>query len=86
MFFSSAQLRNIVQVANYGLGGQYSTHLDPHGYWDGNKGAHLHSQIGDRLATIMVYLADVKAGGATAFPNTGVRVRAVAGKNIWENI
>ena len=28
----------------------------------------------------MVYLADVEAGGATAFPNTGVRVKAVAGE------
>ena len=29
----------------------------------------------------MVYLADVKAGGAMAFPNTGVRTQAIAGNN-----
>ena len=26
------------QVANYGLGGQYETHTDPHGYWEGRAG------------------------------------------------
>lgn len=61
------------QVANYGLGGQYDTHIDPHGYWEGRTGNRQFQILGDRLATLMVYLQEVQAGGATAFPNTGLR-------------
>ena len=34
------------QVANYGLGGQYSTHLDPHGHWEGRSSHPMHSLSG----------------------------------------
>merc|ERR1719195_1478689 len=44
------------QVANYGLGGQYSQHTDPHGYWDGLTKDPGYAQTGDRLITIMVFL------------------------------
>ena len=44
------------QVANYGLGGQYSQHTDPHGYWDGRTTDPGYAQTGDRLLTIMVSL------------------------------
>ena len=76
------------QVANYGLGGQYQTHSDPHGYWEGKRGAqHLFELTGDRLATIMVYLESVAAGGATAFPNTGIRVPVSKGDAaFWINM
>lgn len=47
------------QVANYGLGGQYSQHTDPHGYWEGKSADPTHQQTGDRLMTIMVYLTQV---------------------------
>jgi hypothetical protein len=58
------------QVANYGLGGQYSQHLDPHGVWEGRCRAcaavkHCRAQnpqqkqSGDRLLTVMVYLSQV---------------------------
>ena len=65
-----------MQVANYGLGGQYDTHIDPHGYWEGRAGNRQFEVTGDRLATIMVYLQSIQAGGATAFPNTGLRSRS----------
>ena len=76
------------QVANYGLGGQYQTHSDPHGYWEGKQGAQQLFQLtGDRLATIMVYLESVAAGGATAFPNTGIRVPVSKGDAaFWINM
>ena len=75
------------QIANYGLGGQYSQHLDPHGHWEGKSTHPIHSMTGDRLSTIMVYLTDVKAGGATAFPNTGNRIPASRGDAaFWINM
>ena len=75
------------QVANYGLGGQYDTHLDPHGFWEGRT-SHKNFQIlGDRLATIMVYLEDIQSGGATAFPNTGLRIPVRKGDAaFWINL
>ena len=73
-----------MQVANYGLGGQYSQHTDPHGYWDGRTSDPGYAQTGDRLLTIMVYLASVEAGGATSFPVTGNRIAAKSGDAaIW---
>lgn len=75
------------QIANYGLGGQYSQHLDPHGHWEGKSTHPIHSVTGDRVSTIMVYLADVKAGGATAFPNTGNRISVKKGDAaFWINM
>ena len=75
------------QVANYGLGGQYDTHTDPHGYWEGRTGNRQFRVTGDRLATIMVYLQSVQAGGATAFPNTGLRIPVSAGAAaFWINL
>ena len=70
--------------------GQYSTHLDPHSYWEGvvrpNQLEHV-KLTGDRLATIMVYLEEVAAGGATAFPNTGIRIPVKKGDAaFWINL
>ena len=58
------------QVANYGIGGQYSKH------WDaaGEGGPILNNGFendGDRIQTFMAYLSDVEVGGATAFPMLG---------------
>ena len=48
-------------MANYGLGGQYSQHLDPHGHWEGRVNQ-LTPFTGDRLMTVMVYLSQVGGG------------------------
>ena len=75
------------QIVNYGLGGQYSQHMDPYGHWDGRSTHPIHSVTGDRLGTIMVYLTNVEAGGATAFPNTGNRIPANKGDGVfWINL
>lgn len=43
--------------------------------------------MGDRLATVLVYLTDVRSGGHTAFPRLGVSVAPRAGRAlVWFNL
>ena len=37
--------RTLSQVANYGMGGQYSTHLDPHGYYQNDSSVRAEAKI-----------------------------------------
>ncbi|XP_066912755.1 prolyl 4-hydroxylase subunit alpha-1-like [Clytia hemisphaerica] len=57
---SSEQL----QIANYGIGGHYEPHFD-HAREDEDKFTDL--GMGNRIATVLYYLSDVEAGGATVF-------------------
>lgn len=55
-----------LQVANYGIGGHYEPHFDfarPE-----EKDAFKSLGMGNRLATMLFYMSDVEAGGATVFP------------------
>merc|ERR1711976_132138 len=52
-----------LQVANYGLGGQYEPHFD---HSTRKDDAHLEN-IGNRIATVLVYLTNVEIGGHTVF-------------------
>merc|ERR1719189_2799263 len=69
------------QVANYGLGGFYNYHPDPH-MWHHPEKLEVMDEFnraqevmnGDRVATFMGYLSDTELGGATAFPNAGLAV------------
>ena len=82
------------QVANYGLGGYYNHHPDPHMWHHRDivkkddiftRGEEL--MMGDRLATFMGYLSKVEMGGGTAFPNVGVSVAAEKGSAVfWWNL
>ena len=57
------------QITNYGIGGVYTPHLDS----VGNNGISLgEPYLGDRLATFLSFMTDVKVGGGTAFPFLGV--------------
>ncbi|XP_019384113.1 PREDICTED: prolyl 4-hydroxylase subunit alpha-3 [Crocodylus porosus] len=53
-----------LQVVNYGIGGQYEPHFD---HATSRKSPLYRMKSGNRIATIMIYLSSVEAGGATAF-------------------
>jgi prolyl 4-hydroxylase len=81
----------LYQVANYGIGGQYSTHFDARGtQWmnEDMPGATSYDAVyGDRVATFMGYLEDVPLGGATAFPFIGAAVQPEKGSAVfWLNL
>ncbi|WAR03207.1 P4HA2-like protein [Mya arenaria] len=65
-----------LKVSNYGLGGGYTIHLDllfpavKHNFTDTTN---------NRLTTMVTYLTDVENGGATVFPDLGLRVRPQKG-------
>ena len=78
------------QVVNYGLGGQYAPHIDPHRYYDPESDpvdSSLYFELtGDRFATFMVYLSTVELGGATVFPLLGLKTEVVEGDAVfWIN-
>ena len=73
------------QVANYGIGGQYSKHYDSVG--EGGPVSEGFEDSGPRIQTVMAYLSDVEAGGATAFPLLGLAVWPKKGDAItWYNL
>ncbi|XP_073476778.1 prolyl 4-hydroxylase subunit alpha-2 isoform X2 [Aquarana catesbeiana] len=73
----------LLQVANYGMGGQYEPHFDfSRRPFDPN----LKSE-GNRLATYLNYMSDVEAGGATVFPDFGAAVWPRKGTAVfWYNL
>ncbi|XP_017000622.2 prolyl 4-hydroxylase subunit alpha-1 [Drosophila takahashii] len=70
-----------MQVANYGVGGQYEPHPD---YFEVN----LPTQFkGDRISTSMFYLSDVEQGGYTVFTKLNVFLPPVKGALVmWHNL
>ncbi|XP_054712442.1 prolyl 4-hydroxylase subunit alpha-1-like isoform X2 [Uloborus diversus] len=81
----------IVQIANYGMGGHYTPHFD---YLLVDKEPeeiqYVHPKeldAGDRTATLMFYLSDVTRGGATVFPKAGGSVWPKQGSAVfWYNL
>ncbi|KAH7636267.1 vacuolar protein sorting-associated protein 33a-like protein [Dermatophagoides farinae] len=81
----------LVQIANYGIGGHYVPHYD---YLIKDKPENQRTNIsekdqyaGDRIATFMFYLSDVEVGGSTVFTRLGIRVNPVKGAAIfWYNL
>uniref|UniRef100_A0AAV2JPL6 Prolyl 4-hydroxylase subunit alpha-1 n=1 Tax=Knipowitschia caucasica TaxID=637954 RepID=A0AAV2JPL6_KNICA len=61
-----------LQVANYGVGGQYEPHFD-FGRKD-EPDAFKELGTGNRIATWLFYMSDVLAGGATVFPDIGASI------------
>ena len=58
-----------LQVVSYGIGGHYEPHVD---YFNS---VHKTGEMGqDRMATMLFYLSDVQAGGATVFPFLDVAI------------
>ncbi|KAG8176761.1 hypothetical protein JTE90_003392 [Oedothorax gibbosus] len=81
----------VVQIANYGMGGHYTPHYD---YLLVDKKPEdlqfVHPKeldAGDRTATLMFYLSDVTRGGATVFPKVGASVWPKKGSAVfWYNL
>uniref|UniRef100_A0A8C2PKG3 Prolyl 4-hydroxylase subunit alpha-1 n=1 Tax=Capra hircus TaxID=9925 RepID=A0A8C2PKG3_CAPHI len=61
-----------LQVANYGVGGQYEPHFDF--ARKDEPDAFKELGTGNRIATWLFYMSDVLAGGATVFPEVGASV------------
>lgn len=81
-----------LQVVNYGLGGYYGPHLDSAretSFSDKKNGKDAKSKLvdNDRLATILIYLNNVEAGGATVFPRLNLTVEPIERSAVfWYNI
>ncbi|XP_038599505.1 prolyl 4-hydroxylase subunit alpha-1 isoform X2 [Tachyglossus aculeatus] len=74
-----------LQVANYGVGGQYEPHFD-FGRKD-EPDAFKELGTGNRIATWLFYMSDVSAGGATVFPEVGASVWPKKGTAVfWYNL
>ncbi|XP_006006516.1 prolyl 4-hydroxylase subunit alpha-1 isoform X3 [Latimeria chalumnae] len=74
-----------LQVANYGVGGQYEPHFD-FGRKD-EPDAFKELGTGNRMATWLFYMSDVSAGGATVFPEVGASVWPMKGTAVfWYNL
>jgi prolyl 4-hydroxylase len=71
-----------LQILHYQPGGEYKPHFD---YFDpaqpGNEGVLLHG--GQRIATLVMYLNDVEAGGSTVFPEIGLDVLPRRGHGVF---
>ncbi|XP_031552894.1 prolyl 4-hydroxylase subunit alpha-2-like isoform X2 [Actinia tenebrosa] len=73
------------QVQNYGLAGHYDPHFDfSRNLSNSSLGA---LGTGNRLATVLLYMTKVEAGGATVFPYIGARVLPQKGDAVfWHNL
>ncbi|XP_032995952.1 prolyl 4-hydroxylase subunit alpha-2 isoform X1 [Lacerta agilis] len=75
----------LLQVANYGMGGQYEPHFDFSRKEEPDVFKHLGT--GNRVATFLSYMSDVEAGGATVFPDFGAAIWPKKGTAVfWYNL
>lgn len=73
-----------LQLGNYGLGGHYDPHFDFFG--DGHN-VFESDVVKERIATFMVYLGDVDAGGATVFVHKNISIHPKKGDAVfWYNL
>lgn len=72
------------QVLNYGIAGQYEPHYD---FARANELNTFEEWRGNRLTTVIYYLNDVEAGGATVFNELGIRLLPEKGACVvWYNL
>jgi prolyl 4-hydroxylase len=70
-----------IQILNYAGGGEYRPHFD---YFPDTTGGRVHTaKSGQRIITIIMYLNDVKAGGATVLPNINLSVYPKKGSALY---
>ncbi|XP_043925129.1 prolyl 4-hydroxylase subunit alpha-2 isoform X2 [Protopterus annectens] len=79
----TAKTAELLQIANYGVGGQYEPHFDfSRRPFDSNL-----RTDGNRVATYLAYMSDVPAGGATVFPDFGAAIWPKKGTAVfWYNL
>uniref|UniRef100_UPI00358E9E64 prolyl 4-hydroxylase subunit alpha-1-like n=1 Tax=Myxine glutinosa TaxID=7769 RepID=UPI00358E9E64 len=74
-----------LQVANYGLAGQYEPHFDFGS--DNEPDAFEELGTGNRIATFLFYMSDVTAGGYTVFTDLHAVVKPLKGSAVfWYNL
>jgi prolyl 4-hydroxylase len=70
-----------IQILNYAGGGEYRPHFD---YFPDNAGGRVHTaRGGQRIITVIMYLNDVKAGGATILPEIKLSVYPKKGSALY---
>jgi len=71
-----------IQILHYEPGGEYKPHFD---YFDPKQpgNAQVLKQGGQRIATLVMYLSDVEAGGSTVFPEVGIDVLPRRGNAVY---
>ncbi|XP_066216783.1 prolyl 4-hydroxylase subunit alpha-3 isoform X3 [Saccopteryx leptura] len=73
-----------LQVVNYGIGGHYEPHFD---HATSPSSPLYRMKSGNRVATFMIYLSSVEAGGATAFIHANFSVPVVKNAALfWWNL
>ena len=76
-----------LQVANYGIGGHYNAHYDFFRNPNDPDTKQIEEHLGDRIATLLMYMTDVEAGGATTFPSINVTLFPQKGSAaFWYNL
>jgi prolyl 4-hydroxylase len=71
-----------LQILRYGVGGEYKPHFDYFPPADPGSATHL-VHGGQRVATLVVYLNDVAAGGETIFPDAAMAVAPRQGGAVY---
>uniref|UniRef100_A0A673YNZ9 procollagen-proline 4-dioxygenase n=1 Tax=Salmo trutta TaxID=8032 RepID=A0A673YNZ9_SALTR len=81
----TTQTAELLQIANYGVGGQYEPHFDFSRKEEPDAFKTLGT--GNRVATFLNYMSDVEAGGATVFPDFGAAIYPKKGTAVfWYNL
>ncbi|GAV06584.1 hypothetical protein RvY_16550 [Ramazzottius varieornatus] len=74
-----------LQIANYGIGGHYEPHFDFARKAEAKAFQSL--GMGNRIATWLLYMSDVEAGGATVFPRLNKAFWPEKGSAVfWHNL
>lgn len=71
-----------LQVARYAPGGEYKPHYDYFDAADPGSAPHT-AHGGNRVATVLIYLATTLQGGATIFPDAGLEIAPVKGNAVF---
>jgi prolyl 4-hydroxylase len=70
-----------IQILNYASGGEYRPHFD---YFPDNTGGRVHTaKSGQRIITVIMYLNDVTAGGATVLPDINLSIYPKKGSSLY---